>query len=416
MTERFWRVIQTALLVMSGLCILIASPLVQGQAQAATVHTAPVMGYNTWYQYGALVTEAEVLAQAKALVSSGLAAEGYDYVNVDDGWQNIKAGQRTANEALTANANFPGGIAALASQVHAMGLKLGIYTAIGGQTCADVGNDSHHMAASLGHYSQDAATFAGWGVDFVKVDSCGGLPAGTTTAALTADFQTFGTDIEGHGMVYSEELPVLLPVGSSSYLGAVKASAGMPAAISWRVAPDEHPQDSASTTILGHLADTLHLYGYARAGHWNDLDMLVPASPHSAHNFGWSLAQMESQMSVWAMEASPLLISSDLNNLPAGYLAALGNRDMIAIDQSGAQASVAPVSGHIEALAKGADGGKAVLLVNTGTGTGSGHFTNAQLHLPARATGRNVWTGRTVSFTGISITLPAGATELLVVN
>src|SRR5579859_252050 len=57
----------------------------------------PVMGYNTWYQFGAGATESEVLQQAGYLVSSGLAAAGYDTVNLDDGWM---AASRTSNGSL----------------------------------------------------------------------------------------------------------------------------------------------------------------------------------------------------------------------------------------------------------------------------------------------------------------------------
>jgi alpha-galactosidase len=94
------------------------------RATAAAFGQLPVMGYNTWYQYGAGATEADVLAQAHDLVSSGLAAAGYDTVNLDDGWM---ATARTSSGALTWNTSrFPDGIPALASQLHALGLKFGI--------------------------------------------------------------------------------------------------------------------------------------------------------------------------------------------------------------------------------------------------------------------------------------------------
>jgi alpha-galactosidase len=73
----------------------------------------PVMGYNTWYQYGAGATESEVLQQADYLVSSGLAAAGYDTVNLDDGWM---ASARASDGSLTWNTTrFPDGIPWLAS-------------------------------------------------------------------------------------------------------------------------------------------------------------------------------------------------------------------------------------------------------------------------------------------------------------
>ncbi len=387
--------------------------MVTPAAEASTVFgQMPVMGYNTWYQYGAGATEAQVLTQAQYLVSSGLAAAGYDTVNLDDGWM---ATSRTAGGSLTWNATrYPDGIPYLAGQIHALGLKFGIYEAIGTRTCQNLPG-SGGTTASANHYAADARTFTSWGVDFVKVDECGGLPSGTTLASLTAAFQQYGADLraDNPAVVYSEELPIYV-LGQPDFTTAVQSSAGF--ANMWRVAADESTADSASATILGHLAADLHLHAFAGPGHWNDLDMLVPGTP-AAHPFGWSLTDEQSQLSVWAEEASPLLVSTDLTTLTAAELAALKNPDIIAIDQSGSQPATALTSGHIEAVMKKADGGEAVLFANLGTGSGTGTFTLAQLGIStARATGYNVWKNSTSSFSGVSVTLAAGQTETLVIK
>ena len=374
----------------------------------------PVMGYNTWYQFGAGVTESAVLQQASFLVSSGLAAAGYDTVNLDDGWM---ASSRTSDGSLTWDpAKFPDGIPWLASQVHALGLKFGIYEAIGTRTCQNLPG-SGGSTASGNYYAQDAQTFADWGVDFVKVDECGGLPAGTTLSSLTAAFEQYGADLraDNPNVVYSEELPIY-ELGQPGFTQAVQSSATF--ANMWRVAADESPLDSASDTILGHLAADLPLHSLAGPGHWNDLDMLVPGTP-TAHPFGWSLAEEQSQLSVWAEEASPLLISTDLTTLTPDELAALENPDIIAIDQSGSQPSTAITSpsGNMEAVFKSADGGTAVLFANLGTGTSTGNFTLSQLGISTpEATGYNVWKRETTTFSGVTVTLPAGQTETVVIK
>jgi alpha-galactosidase len=374
----------------------------------------PVMGYNTWYQFGAGATESEVLQQASFLVSSGLAAAGYDTVNLDDGWM---APSRTSDGSLTWDpAKFPDGIPWLASQVHALGLKFGIYEAIGTRTCQNLPG-SGGTTASGNYYAQDAQTFADWGVDFVKIDECGGLPAGTTLSSLTAAFEQYGADLraDNPNVVYSEELPIY-ELGQPGFTQAVQSSATF--ANMWRVAADESPLDSASDTILGHLAADLPLYSLAGPGHWNDLDMLVPGTP-AAHPFGWSLADEQSQLSVWAEEASPLLISTDLTTLTPDELAALENPDIIAIDQSGSQPSTAITSpsGNMEAVFKSADGGTAVLFANLGTGTSTGNFTLSQLGISTpEATGYNVWKHETTTFSGVTVTLPAGQTETVVIK
>jgi alpha-galactosidase len=408
-----------AVIVALAAIVAAAGPVAAPAAHAALARTAaasfgqlPVMGYNPWYQYGAGATESEVLQQARFLVSGGLAAAGYDTVNLDDGWM---ATARTSGGALTWNTSrFPDGIPSLASQVHALGLKFGIYEAIGTRTCQNLPGSGGTTAAG-NHYAQDAQTFASWGVDFVKIDECGGLPSGTTLSSLTTAFQQYGTDLKNDNpsVVYSEELPIYV-LGQSTFDTAVQSSSTF--ANMWRVAADESPADSASTTILGHLAADLHLHAFAGPGHWNDLDMLVPGTP-AAHPFGWSLADEQSQLSVWAEEASPLLISTDLTTLTSAELAALKNPDIIAIDQSGSQPATAITSGHIEAVIKKADGGDAVLLANLGTGTGTGTFTLSQLGIgTAQATGYNVWKNETTTFSGVAVTLAAGQTETLIIK
>jgi alpha-galactosidase len=384
------------------------------RAAAPPFGQLPVMGYNTWYQYGAGATQSEVLQQASFLVSSGLAAAGYDTVNLDDGWM---ASSRSGDGSLTWDpAKFPDGIPWLASQVHALGLKLGIYEAIGTRTCQNLPG-SGGATASGNYYAQDAQTFAGWGVDFVKVDECGGLPVGTTLSSLTAAFEQYGADLraDNPNVVYSEELPIY-ELGQPGFTQAVQSSATF--ANMWRVAADESPSASASDTILGHLAADLPLHSLAGPGHWNDLDMLVPGTP-AAHPFGWSLADEQSQLSVWAEEASPLLISTDLTTLTSDELAALENPDIIAIDQSGSQPATAITSPskNMEAVFKSADGGTAVLFANLGTGTSTGNFTLSQLGISTpEATGYNVWKRETTTFSGVTVTLAAGQTETVVIK
>jgi alpha-galactosidase len=403
-------VIAASLITVALAAVPMAAP--DAHADTPAFGQLPVMGYNTWYQYGAGATQSDVLEQADYLVSSGLAAAGYDTVNLDDGWM---ASARTSDGSLTWNTTeFPNGIPWLASQIHALGLKFGIYEAIGTRTCQGLPGSGGTTAAD-NYYAQDAQTFADWGVDFVKIDECGGLPTGTTLASLTSSFEQYGADLraDNPNVVYSEELPIY-ELGQTDFTQAVQSSATF--ANMWRVAADEDPDDSASSTILGHLAADLHLHAFAGPGHWNDLDMLVPGTP-AAHPFDWTLADEQSQLSVWAEEASPLLISTDLTTLTSDELAALENPDIIAIDQSGSQPSTAITSGNIEAVFKQTSIGTAVLFANLGTGSGTGTFTLSQLGISTpEASGYNVWKDETTTFSGVSVTLPAGQTETVVIN
>lgn len=372
----------------------------------------PVMGYNSWYHLGTGVTEARVLQQASAMVSDGLVAKGYNTMALDAGWQTQESGTRAAASSLVPAASFPdlaNGV--LAQKLATMGIRLGIYTTIGDQGCGT------GIWGSYGHYQQDADMFKSWGVSFVKVDDCKGLPPGTTYAQETALFQQFGTAITADGMQYSEELPVLQPVGSANYTAGVQASSQW--ASQWRVAPDEHWNDPAPLTVSGHLQDDVHLYSYARPGHWNDLDMVVPGVL-SSHPFNWTRTEWQAQLSVWSMEASPLLMSTDLTSssaTEAQAVADLGNAHMIAIDQSGSQASHGLLKNGIQALVKGADGGTAVMLENTGSATASVSLTLAQLGISfPHASALNVWTGKTATLRSVTVRLAPGTASLLVLK
>jgi alpha-galactosidase len=191
----------------------------------------PPMGWNDWYQYRCGVTENDVLTNAQALVSSGLARLGYNYVNLDDCWM---APQRAADGELQADpTRFPHGIAWLAGQLHSMGLKLGVYESFGATTC-------QKLPGSYGHYQQDADTFESWSVDFLKFDYCG-VPAGTTGADLEADYQQMSQDLVATGghIVFSQELPIAAGdanPANANYLPYIAYSAQI--ANMWRVAPD----------------------------------------------------------------------------------------------------------------------------------------------------------------------------------
>ena len=106
------------------------------------------------------MSDAKVRAAADAMVRSGLAAHGFQYVNIDDCWE----GKRDAEGEIQGNERFPD-MKALADYVHGKGLKLGIYSSPGPKTCAG-------FAGSWQHEQQDADTYAKWGVDYLKYDWC----------------------------------------------------------------------------------------------------------------------------------------------------------------------------------------------------------------------------------------------------
>src|SRR5436190_1774100 len=142
----------------------IAAGLPASLAAADALAQTPPMGWNGFNRFLRDVSEARVEAQARALVASGMQAAGYEYVNLDGGWDLLQRGPQ--GELQPDPAKFPHGIKPVADYVHSLGLKFGIYTSAGVTNCAT------HSAGSYGHYKQDAATFAPWGVDYEKLDWC----------------------------------------------------------------------------------------------------------------------------------------------------------------------------------------------------------------------------------------------------
>ena len=126
------------------------------EALAAT----PPMGWNSWNKFHMKIDDATVRAQADAMVSSGMKAAGYEYINIDEGWE----GARDAQGNLSPNPGFPD-MKALAAYVHSKGLKLGIYTSPGPKACGG-------SEGSYGHEEQDAKLFASWNIDYIKYDWC----------------------------------------------------------------------------------------------------------------------------------------------------------------------------------------------------------------------------------------------------
>ena len=122
----------------------------------------PPIGWNSLNKFACNIDENTIKGVADAMVSSGLRDAGYVYLNLDDCWH----GSRDANGFITADSmKFPSGIKALADYVHSKGLKIGIYSDAGRQTCGG-------RPGSLGHEYQDALTYAKWGIDYLKYDWC----------------------------------------------------------------------------------------------------------------------------------------------------------------------------------------------------------------------------------------------------
>ena len=294
------------------------------------------MGWNSWNRFQTKIDQSLIRETAEAMVECGMRDAGYRYVVIDDGWE---APERNAEGDLESDPErFGAGIAALADRVHQLGMRFGIYTDAGTKTCAG-------YQASLGNEIRDARRFAGWGVDYVKVDWC-------NTEGLRGRSQ--------------------YPIWTDAF-----RRAGRPMVLSICEWGRDHPWEWAPQ--VGHLWRTCwdiqdtwgslievvdHQRGLARhAGPdaWNDPDML------EVGNGGMTADEYRAHFSLWCVLAAPLMAGNDLRTMTDEIRAILTAPEAIAVDQDplGKQGDLLRAERSGEVWARELSGGaRAVVLFN----------------------------------------------------
>jgi alpha-galactosidase len=370
-----------------SLLFLALAVLPAATALAQSVAQTPPMGWNSWNYFAGKVDDKGIRAAADQIVATGMKDAGYTYVNIDDTWE----GERDANGVIHTNSKFPD-MKALADYVHSKGLKIGIYSGPGTKTCAG-------FAASLGHEEQDAKTYADWGIDYLKYDLC-----------------SFGGDVMQKQAPNDKAAQMKLMTDAYVKMGKALKSTGRPIVFSlcqygwdspwewapalggnlWRTTDDIQARWQSIYDIASEQSG---LEKYAGPGHWNDPDML------EVGNGKLSLAENRTHFSWWAMLAAPLLAGNDLPNIKPEIAAILTNKDVIAIDQDplGKQGRHAYSDGEVEVWTRELQGGAmAIAVINVGSDRYSTHPFHLDLEkigLHGQQTGKNLWTGKTVTLT-----------------
>lgn len=394
----------------------------------------PPMGWNSWNAFTSDIDEEKLMASAKVIVESGLAAKGYRYIDIDDGWWL----QRRASDGrmLVRTSTFPSAATAdgntsfrpLTDRLHAMGLKAGIYSDIGRNSCGQVftstfpnqpeGSVAEREVGLYGHVDQDIALyFAEWGFDLIKVDACGirGLPASdprvragqyraldplidvdslgrTKVVAVRALYEEVGRALARHNADNDYVFSLCL-WGSADSRAWSKAVGNMS-----RTSEDISPTWSR---MLHNLDSVAHRPLYAHPGSWNDPDMLFVGTGEFdlAHP-----VEARSHMALWAMVNAPLMIGFDLRKASPDLLAILGNPQVIALNQdpAGNQAVLAYDSEDVQIFVKTlASGDKAVAVLNRTAAATDAVLTADHLKFLADrpVTLTDIWQGDTQSFT-----------------
>src|SRR5665213_199774 len=256
----------------------------------------PPMGWNSWNHFKGQIDDPGVRGIADAMVSTGLKDAGYTYVNIDDTWE----GGRDAQGNIVANRKFPD-MKALADYVHGQGLKIGIYSSPGPQTCA--GDDG-----SYGHEKQDAQTWAAWGIDYVKYDWCSARNL-YTDEEMQAVYQKMGDALRAAGR------PIVFSICQYGRADVWKWGAAVGGNL-WRTTGDIH-DTWASMSNIGFNQDALA--PWSQPGHFNDPDML------EIGNGGMNDDEYRTHMSLWAILAAPLIAGNDLTSMTPYTLDILTN-------------------------------------------------------------------------------------------
>ena len=352
----------------------------------------PPMGWNSWNKFHGRVDDASVRGMADAIASTGMKDAGYIYVNIDDTWQ----GARDAAGNIQANKKFPD-MKALADYVHSKGLKLGIYSSPGPNTCAG-------YEGTFGHEMQDAKTYAAWGIDYLKYDWCGARNI-YTDEEMQAAYQKMGDALRAANrpIVYS-----LCQYGRADvWKWGPEVGGNL-----WRTTGDISDRWDSMTNI-GFKQD--ELAPYARPGHWNDPDML------EIGNAGMNEDEYRTHMSLWSILAAPLLAGNDLRDMTQGIKGILMNREVIAIDQdkAGKQGHRLSQSGTHEIWVRDLDReAKAVALFNRGDDAARMSVKWSDLGVKGKAKARDLWAHTDVKVEGaeFSATVPSHGVVMLRVN
>ncbi|HHM24347.1 MAG TPA: glycoside hydrolase family 27 protein, partial [Bacteroidetes bacterium] len=324
------------------------------------------------------VSAEKIRATADLMVSTGLRDHGWMFVNIDDGWE---APKRAPNGEIQPNEKFPD-MKALADYVHAKGLKLGIYSSPGPRTCGG-------YLGSYGHEYQDAATWAKWGIDYLKYDWCsyGRIAKDHSLPELQKPYRLMrkALDAVDRDIVYS-----LCQYG----MGEVWKWGAQVGGNLWRTTGDiTDTWESMSRIGFGQA----ELYPYAGPGHWNDPDMLVVGwvgwSEH-LHRTRLTVNEQYTHISLWSLLSAPLLLGCDFSRLNAFTLNLLTNDEVLAVNQDplGKQARRVLQKDDFQVWMKDlSDGSKAVGIFNLGEKRAEFALRWEKIGLARRQSVRDLW-------------------------
>lgn len=356
----------------AGLLMLRISPVAISQAAPETLAATPPMGWNSWDSYGTTVNEEQVKQNANWM-GHHLKSYGWQYVVVDMEWfvdnpvpegnaKNSRFSMDNYGRYTPALNRFPSaaggaGFRPLADYVHSLGLKFGIHILqgipkeavaknlpiAGSQYRArDAANtsgtctwnpdnyDLKNNAAGQAYYDSIAKLYAGWGVDFIKVDCIASRPYKSDEIRMVST------------ALRKSDRPIVLSLSPGAApidkLAELRKYAQM-----WRISNDTwdlwHSTQPYPQGVVDQFPRAAKWAPLSERGHWPDADMLplgyLGPSP------GWGKAretqlshdEQRTMLTLWVMMRSPLMMGGDLPHSDAWTTALLTNPEVLAVDQ-----------------------------------------------------------------------------------
>lgn len=356
----------------------------------------PLMGFTSWNAFAFEgLTQKKMEYTAKRLEETGLVEYGYNYVNIDSGWQGEYGGKF---DAVMPNEKFPD-MKGFCDRLHKKGFKCGIYStpmlhAFGcsmqrkplplGCTQGEPDEmfaDERGGIGKIRKEKNNALQWADWGFDYLKYDW---RPSDPYNAELMR------RELEKTDRDFGYSVTVKARPEYHKYWEKYCSS--------YRCNPDS----------VGNFKNLLEIYEsyfdfieYVNRGHFFDLDMLDLGPSdlfemfgfYDNKDFGYTEDEQLVVYSTRAFLASPIQISGKLDTLSDFEISMYCNDEIIAINQDALAAPAMPYmliekgEKKLHVLKrKLADGSYALAVFNFGETT-----ENPKIYLEEEAKVRDVW-------------------------
>ena len=298
----------------------------------------PTMGWSSWNTFGINISENLIKQQAEAMVSKGYKDAGYKFINIDDGYF---GGRDEEGHLLIHPTRFPNGMKGVVDYIHNKGLKAGIYSDAGKNTCASMfGGDKIGEGVGLLNHEEDDANF--WfntlGFDFIKVDFCGGSPGHNKDGLKLNEEQRYRKIWDA--IQKTGRTDVRMNICRWAFPGTWASEVST----SWRTTGDINCSWSSVKSIL---KENFYLSAFCGPLSFNDMDMLEVGR-------GLTTEEDKTHFGMWCIMDSPLLIGCDMRSTSETAQKLMCNKELIALNQDTLfqQAYVVKRDGELYTLVK----------------------------------------------------------------